>query len=63
MNDIQSIRFELARYKEQRAAAQKEGNSGWVAQLTWMIDQREKTLNELMRRGIERRKPWRPHRT
>lgn len=63
MNDIQSIRFELARYKEQRAAAQKEGNSGWVAQLTWMIDQREKTLNELMRRGIERRKPWRPDRT
>ena len=59
MNDIESIRFELARYREERAAAQREDNSGRVAQLNRMIALREKTLNELIRRRTERLRPWR----
>ena len=59
MNDIESIRFELARYREERAAAEKQGNSGRVATINRMIATREKTLNELVRRRNERLRPWR----
>ena len=60
VNDIESIRFELARYREERAAAQKRGDSGRVASINWMIAIREKTLNELIRRRDGRLRPWRP---
>ena len=58
MNDIESIRFELARYREQLEAAEKRGDSVEVARFTARITQREKTLNELIRRRMERW-PWR----
>lgn len=58
MNDIESIRFELARYREELEAAEKQGDSVEVARFTARITQREKTLNELIRRRMERW-PWR----
>lgn len=54
MNDIESIRFELARYREELEAAEQQGDSVEVARFTARIAQREKTLNELIRRRIER---------
>lgn len=60
MNDDMSIRHELARYRKERAAAQRQGDFARVASINWMIAQREKTLNELVRKRIERLRPWRP---
>ena len=59
MNDIESIRFELARYREELEAAERRGDHAMVASRKWMIERREETLNELIRRRDERLRPWR----